>query len=60
MDMEPKATLFDALDPAQEAAADARAEADVAAGRLISHDAVKRWTASWGNEASLPRPKIGD
>lgn len=58
--MDPKPTLFESVDPAAEAAADERAEADVAAGRLISHDAVKRWVASWGSDAPLPRPRIGD
>ena len=58
--MEPKKTVFESLDPAAEAAADARAEADVAAGRLISHEAVKKWVASWGSERPLPRPHIGD
>jgi predicted transcriptional regulator len=53
-------SLFDESDPAAEAAADARAEADVKAGRLISHDAVKRWIASWGTDKPLPRPEIGD
>jgi predicted transcriptional regulator len=58
--MEEKPTLFESVDPAAEAAADARAEADVAAGRLISHEAVKRWVASWGSDAPLPRPRFGD
>jgi predicted transcriptional regulator len=53
-------SLFDTSDPAAEAAADARAEADVKAGRLISHDAVKRWISSWGTDKPLPRPEIGD
>jgi hypothetical protein len=53
-------TLFDAIDPAAEAAADARADADVRHGRVIGHDAVKRWIASWGSAAPLPRPKAGD
>jgi len=53
-------SLFDQSDPAAEAAADARADADVKAGRLISHDAVKRWIASWGTDKPLPRPEIGD
>jgi predicted transcriptional regulator len=57
-DMHPKPTLFESVDPAAEAAADERAEADVAAGRLISHDAVKRWVASWGSDAPLPRPRL--
>lgn len=53
-------TLFDAIDPAAEAKADARAEADVRGGRLIGHDAVKRWIVSWGSTAPVPRPKAGD
>jgi predicted transcriptional regulator len=53
-------TLFEEPNPEAEAAADARAEADVAAGRLISHAAVRRWLASWGSGAQLPRPRTGD
>lgn len=58
--MELKKTLFDAIDPEAEAAADARADADVREGRLISHAAVRRWIASWGSARPLPRPEIGD
>ncbi len=58
MKIEP--SLFDEIDDAAEAAADARAEADVAAGRTISHEAVSRWLASWANGAPTPPPKIGD
>jgi predicted transcriptional regulator len=43
-----------------EAEADRRAKADVRAGRLISHEAVRRWVASWGSPHRLPRPKVGD
>lgn len=53
-------SLFDASDPDAEAAADARAEADVRQGRLISHAAVRRWIASWGTATPLARPKAGD
>ena len=52
--------LFDSLDPQAEAEADTRAEGDVAAGRLIGHDAVKRWIASWGSDKPLARPRVGD
>ena len=38
--------LFEPSDPAAEAEADARAGADVRNGRLIGHDAVKRWLSS--------------
>jgi predicted transcriptional regulator len=50
--------LFDS--PEAEAKSEARAEADVRAGRLISHDAVRRWLASWGSAKRLPRPRVGD
>jgi predicted transcriptional regulator len=52
--------LFDTSDPAAEAVADARADADVRNGRLISHDAVKRWLSSWGSPEPLPRPCVAD
>jgi len=42
--------------PEAEANVEARAEADVRAGRLISHDAVRRWLSSWGSDKRLPRP----
>jgi predicted transcriptional regulator len=53
-------SLFDTNDPDAEAAADGRAEADVAEGRLIGHAAVRRWLASWGSSARKPRPHPGD
>ena len=52
--------LFDTSDPAAEAEADARADAAVHSGRLISHDAVKGWLSSWGSTEPLPRPRVGD
>jgi predicted transcriptional regulator len=52
--------LFETTDREAEAEADARADADVRNGRLISHDAVKRWLRSWGTEKPLSRPHIGD
>ena len=51
-------SLFDTNDPDAEAAADARAEADVAEGRLFDHAAVRRWLASWGRPARGPRPTV--
>jgi predicted transcriptional regulator len=53
-------SIFDEVDDAIEAAADARAEADVAAGRLISQEVVARWLESWGTADRLPRPKCGE
>lgn len=46
--------MFDQTD------AEARAEADVREGRLISHSAVRRWLQSWGRDKRLPRPRVGD
>ena len=53
-------SLFERSDAATEAEADARAEADVAGGRLIGHGSVRRWLASWGTGKRLPRPQVGD
>ena len=53
-------SLFDEIDSAVEDAADARAEADVAAGRTISHEAMKAWLLSWGGSDELPAPQVGD
>ncbi len=53
-------SLFDRSDATAEAEGDARAEADVAEGRLIGHGAVRRWLASWGTGTRPPRPRIGD
>jgi anti-sigma factor RsiW len=52
--------LFETSDPAAEAEADARADADVRQGRTISHDAVKRWLSSLGSAKPLPRPRVGN
>jgi predicted transcriptional regulator len=52
--------LFDTRDEAAEAEADARAEADVVAGRLISHEAVRRWLLARAQGESVPRPQVGE
>lgn len=52
--------IFEREDPEHEAAADARAAADIAAGRVVSNEAVMRWLASWGTDQRLPRPKCGE
>ena len=52
--------LFDTVDEDAMAASDARAEADIAAGRVVSHEAVSRWLMSWGTPDELPRPKCGE
>lgn len=43
------------IDPAEESAM-AEAEADVAAGRLISQDTILKWLQSWGTADELPCP----
>lgn len=58
--MKDEKALFDTADPEAEAAADARAEADVREGRLAGHAAVKRWLESWRSAKPMPRPRIGD
>jgi predicted transcriptional regulator len=44
------------LTPDQEAAADQRAEADIAAGRGVSHDDVVAWLKTWGTPQDGPPP----
>ena len=55
--MQPRPILED--DP-EDDAADAEGLADIAAGRTVSGEAVKRWLRSWGKPDELPAPKIGD
>jgi predicted transcriptional regulator len=55
-----ESSLFDEIDARTEADADARAEADIAEGRIIGHEAMKRWLQSWGTPEELPPPDIGD
>jgi len=58
--MKPEPSIFDEVDQAAEEAADAEALADLDAGRVISHAAVKRWLESWGTAEELPPPQVGD
>lgn len=58
--MKDRETLFDKTDSRAEDEADARAEADVQAGRLVSHGAVRRWLQSWAGGKPQPRPHVGD
>jgi predicted transcriptional regulator len=43
-------------DEAEEARLDAEAEADFAAGRVVSHAEVVKWLKSWGTPDELPCP----
>jgi predicted transcriptional regulator len=58
--MKPEPSIFDEIDEAAEAAADARALEDIREGRLISHEAVKRWLTDYINGHRRPRPKVGE
>lgn len=54
--MKPERTIFDDVDPETEAAALRRAEADVAAGRLVPHEEVAKWLRTWGTPDEKPMP----
>lgn len=60
--MKPEPSIFD--DESESAAADeaaiAEGLADIEAGRVISHQAMKRWLQSWGTNNELPPPGVGD
>ncbi len=54
--MKAEPTLFDEVDDAVEAAADAGGLADIAAERVIPHDEVARWLETWGTPDEKPAP----
>jgi predicted transcriptional regulator len=56
----PEPSLFDEPDAQADAEGLARAEADIAAGRTVSHESMKRWLQSWGKPDELPPPKCGE
>jgi predicted transcriptional regulator len=58
--LEEEASIFDEIDEEADARREAEAEADVAAGRVISHEAMKRWLLSWDTPNELPPPKCGE
>jgi predicted transcriptional regulator len=58
--MKAQPTIFDELDEAGEAQAVADAETSIAAGRIISHDAMKAWLLSWGTPDEQTPPSVGD
>lgn len=49
-------SIFDEIDPEAEEAALQRAEADVAAGRVIPHEDVAKWLKTWGTPDEGPPP----
>lgn len=54
--MKAERAIFESVDPAAEAAADARAEADIRAGRVVDHADVAAWLAAWGDARRKGRP----
>jgi predicted transcriptional regulator len=53
---EPDPDIFDALEDEAELAADAAADADLAAGRVVPHERVREWLKSLGTPDQLPTP----
>ena len=50
--------IFDTpQDEAEEARLDAQAEAEIDAGKYVTHDRVVAWLKSWGTAKPLPRPR---
>ena len=56
----PEVSVFEPADDAAEEKALAEAEAEIAAGKFISHKAMRRWLLSWGTPGELPPPKCGE
>lgn len=55
--MKPEQSIFDEIDVDADRAADAEGLADLDAGRVVSHDAMKAWLLSWGTAEELPPPQ---
>jgi predicted transcriptional regulator len=58
--MKSERSIFDEIDAEADASADAEGLADIEAGRVISHEAMKAWLLSWGTPDELPPPRVGD
>jgi len=58
--MKPEPSIFDEVDDAADEAAIAEGEADLAAGRVISHEAIKAWLLSWGTDDGQLPLQVGD
>lgn len=56
----PDFDFFDEVDEEENERRIAEADADIAAGRVISHEAMLRWIKSWGTPDELPPPQCGD
>jgi predicted transcriptional regulator len=56
----PEPSIFDEPDLEADERAALEGAADIAAGRTISHEAMKRWLLSWGTDHELPPPECGE
>jgi len=54
--MDDSKLLFEEIDDEAEERAVEEAEADIAAGRVVSQEAVIEWLKSWGTDNELPCP----
>jgi predicted transcriptional regulator len=50
-------SLFDLPDAAQDERAVREGEADAEAGRVVPHEDVAEWLATWGTPEEKPAPK---
>lgn len=57
---EAEPSIFDDVDEAAEDQALREAEADYAAGRVVSNDKVMRWLETWGKPNRPPPPKCDE
>lgn len=58
--MKAQPSIFDEIDEPAEAQAMAEAEASIAAGQVISHEAMRAWLLSWGAPDEQAPPSVGD
>ncbi len=56
-DIDDEVDIFDEIDEAAEAAADARGLADLDAGRFVENDEVVAWLKTWGKPGCKPAPR---
>jgi predicted transcriptional regulator len=55
--MKPDFSFLTQVDLDDDAASDAEATADMAAGRGVPHEEVAEWLATWGTSDSMPAPR---
>lgn len=53
---EPELDIFDEVEDEAERLAEAEADADMAAGRVVPHEQVREWLLSLGTPDQLPTP----